>query len=297
MKKKVLFAAIGLLAANLTHAQSNTYQFEGSYYRLSSSQDDDTKESHNAFAGKYYLNPVQIDTSKPLFEAEFLQRASNVGLTYSRISYEDADLVKTTFGSPRVNGTLYVNDFIFGIQNNSSNPTFPTKANTARSVEVKINDTVLKFGYFVLPTTSISFVNKSQKATYSPSAGLAAIKDITITSNGLVSHSVITVANGQHMAFELSYDQIKREQTTSQSNKEYGAAARYYPQTNFYLNAGYMKNSGDYKNNVGSTTKFGAGYAITPRFGIEITTEKFSASDSSLKTSGTTTAVGAGYRF
>lgn len=206
-------------------------------------------------------------------------------------------LVKTTFNSPRVSGTLYVKDFIFGLKNTTSNPTFPTKANTARSIGVKVNETELKFGYFVLPTTSISFVNNSQKGTYSPSAGLAAIKDLTITSNGLVSHSVINLANGQHMSFALSYDQIKREQTTSQSNREYGGIARYYPQTSFYLDVGYKKNSGDDKNHVGNTTKFGAGYAITPRLGIEITTEKFSASDSSLKTSGTATAFVMGYRF
>lgn len=94
---KVLSVAVGLLAATATYAQSNTYQFEAAYVQLTSSTDDDSKESQNIFSGKYYFNPVQIDTSKPLFESEFLQRASNVGLDYTRVSYEDTDFGENNF--------------------------------------------------------------------------------------------------------------------------------------------------------------------------------------------------------
>lgn len=292
MKLKLLATVSLTLAATTLYAQSNTYQFEAAYQNLSSSVDDGTKQSGNQFSGKYYLNPVSITAGAPLFELEFLQRASNIAVSYAQVNYEDTNVASTNIDVPQLAGKLYLNNVILGVSTSPWNKDIPLKAGGFRGTNT--NTINYEIGYFVMPNTSVSYINGNSKATYSANAGL---NDLTITTNGLSSRTLMQISGGQHLAFTLTYNQINRKQTTSQDNTEYGGSLRYYPQSKMYLDVGYKENSGNYANSVGNTLSFGAGYAITPRLGLTLTSDKFTASNNSLKASGTTTVLAAGYRF
>lgn len=292
MKMKLISALTLALVASGVFAQSETYQFEAAYTNISASAGNSLTQTGNQFSGTYYLKPVAINTGAPLFEAEFLQRASNIGIAYSQLTYEDATTASTSIDVPQVSGKLYMNDVILGIQTGAWNKDLPLKSGAA-PISVNSNTTNYEIGYFVMPNTSVSYINQNSKASYSANAGL---NDLTITSNGLLSRTVMPVSGGQHLAFSLSYNEITRKQATTQVNTEIGGSLRYYPETKMYVEVGYIQNSGDYKNNVGTKYSVGLGYAITPRFGVSLASQRLSTADSAYAGS-TTTTLSAGYRF
>jgi len=229
---------------------------------------------------------------------DFLQKASGVGVRYANFTLEDNTFASTKVTPLEISGQFYVDDFAFGASNSTWGSTnFTTKANTSRYIGIKSTSTSFNVGYFVLPTTLVSFVNTKDKGTYSPSAGLAAIKDLNVTSNGIKSHTVTSLGGTQSLVVDLEYSQIKTEQDTSQTNTEYGFNARYYPETRYFVEGGYKVNSGDYAKDKGNTYAFGAGYEVTPRLGLLLSTSKFTVSDSAQKTGISNTTLTASYRF
>ena len=142
MKIKLISAAVIALAASSLHAQTETYQFEATYTNASASSSQSTTLDGNQFSGTYYFKPVAINTGAPQFEAEFLQRASNVNVTYAQNTYEDANIASTSLDIPQLSGKLYLNDFILGVQTNSLNKDLPLKAGGT----IGLNATTNKIG-------------------------------------------------------------------------------------------------------------------------------------------------------
>jgi hypothetical protein len=296
MKMKQIAVMALALAATGLYAQSETYQFEATFQQVDSSPDNPTKMTANVLGGTYYLKPVALNTGAPLFELDFLQRASSVGVAYATGNYEDADVQKTSIDGLGFSGKFYINNLILGVEKSAWNKRFPSKVIAGESIGKNFDATNFQLGYFVLPTTSVSFVNQNAKTANSPTAGLAAMQDVTITTNGLQSRTVMPIANGQHLAFSVLYNQVKRQQARVDENFELGASVRYYPTTKVYFDAGYKQNKGDYVNTVGETVTLGAGYALTPRLNVTLASERFSINDKTL-TGATTTVLSAGYRF
>lgn len=297
MKLKMIAAVVGtLVAANVYAAE--TYNVQAGVQYLKGSVDDGTDTTATVIGGTYYFKDVVVDGTQPFMELDVLQKASNVSLQYVNLSMETSVLSKTTVNPVTLGGTLYVDNFILGINNTTWDKAFSLKSNTALNYGIKSTTTGFSAGYWVTPTTAVSFVNSKNDATYTRSStSLSAIKDLTSTSNGVASHTVTSLGGTQSLVLDFYYDQIKREQTASETNKEYGAKVRYYPESKYFVEGGYIVNTGDYAAHKGKTFVAGAGYAFTPRFAVLLSTSKFDGDVSSEKSSETQTILSAGYRF
>ena len=297
MKLKMIAAVVGTLAIANVYAQE-TYNVEAGFQYAKFSDDDSTKQTLTAVGGTYYLKPIIIDRSQPFMELDFLQKASGISVRSASLKYEDSTFASTSTSPLELSGNFYVDNFAFGASTSSWGSTnFTTKANAARYVGIKSTTNGFNVGYFVTPTTLVSYINSKETATYAPSAGLAAIKDYDKTTNGVKSHTVTSLGGTEFLVVDLTYSQIKKEQTASEKNTEYGAKVRYYPEAKYFFEGGYTSNSGDNAGDKGKTMLLGAGYSFTPRFAVMLSTEKFSGDVSAEKSSSTSTMLTAGYRF
>jgi hypothetical protein len=295
--KKIIALSITALAASYVCA-AETYNIEAGGQYQKSSVDDKTDTTATILAGTYYLKDIVIDHSQPFAELDVLQKASGVTVRYGNVSLETAALSKTTLNPVELGGTFYVDNFVFGLNNQTWDKNFNLKSNSAQYYGIKSTSTGFNVGYWVLPTTVVSFNNESHKATYTRSTNsLTAINDLKVNSNGVSSHTVTSLGGTQSLVVDLSYSQIKTEQDASNNNKEYAGKVRYYPEAKYYVEGGYIVNTGDYASDKGKTTLIGAGFEVTPRFGVLLTTAKFNGDVASEKSSSTTTTVTAGYRF
>lgn len=297
MKLKMIAAVVGtLVAANVYAAE--TYNVEAGVQYFKSSTDDKTEATATAIAGKYYFKDVVIDGTQPFMELDVLQKASNVYVRYSNYSLETADFSKTTINPIEIGGTFYVDNFVLGVNNSSWDKALPLKSNAAYNYNINSKTTDFSVGYWVTPSTTVSFVNSKTDDTYTRSStNLNAIKDVTKTSNGIASHTVTSLGGTQSLVLDFYYDQIKREQTVSETNKEYGGKVRYYPESKYFFEGGYIVNTGDHAYTKGKTLVAGAGYAFTPRVALLLSTSKFDGDVSSEKSSETATTLTLGYRF
>jgi len=297
MKQKMIAAVVGtLVAANVYAAE--TYNVQAGVQYIKGSVDDGTDTTATAIGGTYYFKDVVIDGTQPFMELDVLQKASNVSVQYANLSLETSTLAKTTVNPIQLGGTLYVDNFILGVNNTTWDKAFTLKSNAAYNYGIKSTSTGFNVGYWVTPTTAVSFVNSKDSASYTRSStNLTAINDLNTTTNGVASHTVTSLGGTQSLVLDFYYDQIKREQTASENNKEYGAKARYYPESKYFVEGGYIVNTGDNAAHKGKTFVAGAGYAFTPRFAVLLSTSKFSGDVSSEKSSETQTVLSAGYRF
>ncbi len=297
MKVKTIAAVVGaLLAANVYAA--DTYKVQAGVYNATSSTDDKTESTATVFSGTYYLKDITIDSTQPFMELDFIQKASGVSVRYGSVSLETAALSKTTVNPIELSGTFYADKFIFGINNETWNKAFSLKSNNALNYDIKTKTTGFSVGYFVTPTTSVSYENSKADATYTRSStSLTALKDLSITTNGITSHTVTSLGGTKSLVVDLGYRQIKQEQTKSETNTEYAAKVRYYPEAKYFVEGGYTSNTGDNAGDKGKTMLFGAGYSFTPRFAVLLSTEKFSGDVSAENSSSTSTRLTAGYRF
>lgn len=298
MKLQHLALAVATLVATNLYAQTETYNVEAGLLGLTGSNDNNVKQNWTGISGTYYFKPIKIDVALPYAEMDFLNKASSVAGQIANASLETDVLASQTINPINFAGKLYVDKFILGLGTSSwDKKNFSLKSNSAQYVGIGSTGTSFEIGYFILPSTSISLLTSKSTATYSVSPGLNAVKDEVVSSSGIKSHSVVSLATGNFMAFDLFYNQIKTEQDKSQNNNEFGGSVRYYPKTSFYLEGGYKTNTGDNKYNTGNTTSIGLGYAFTPRFGFVLGTSRFNGDDSTQKSSGTNTTFTIGYRF
>jgi hypothetical protein len=297
MKLRTIFAIVGVLAVNGVYAQE-TFNFEGAVQYTSVKTDDYYSEQTTLVGVNYYFKPVVLDKSQPFLEIDFLQRASSVSFRTGILKYEDYALDRTSARPFVFSGKFYIDKFSMGFSNWSLESDFKLKSNTAHYYRIKEGTTRFNIGYFVTDNTVVSFERENDKTAWLPSANdLGSVDDRKITENGVSSHSVISLGGTQALVLDFGYKQIKYEQTTSQTNTEYGVKARYYPQPKFYFEGGYAKNTGDDAAEKGRVITFGAGIEVTPRFGLFLTTVKFNVSDPAEKTDYLSTQLTAGYRF
>lgn len=297
MKLKIIAALVGTLVAANVYA-ADTYNVQAGVQYLTNSTDDKTESKATAIAGTYYLKDVVIDGAQPFMELDVIQKASNVYVRYINMSLETVDFSKTTLNPLELGGTFYVDDFVFGINNTTWDKAFPLKSSPSYNYGIKSKSTGFNVGYWVTPTTTVSFVNSKDDASYTRSStNLTAIKDVSTKSNGVASHTVTSLGGTQSLVLDFYYDQIKREQTKSETNSEYGAKVRYYPESQYFVEGGYIVNTGDHAYTKGKSILLGAGYSFTPRFAVLLSTAKFSGDVSAEKSSDTTTTLTAGYRF
>ena len=297
MKKTKLFAVIATFVATNAFAQNETYNVEAAIQYGKSSVDDQTTTKSTLGLVNYYFKPIVNDSTQPFLEKDFIQKASSVGLVYGNINLETSTLASATPTPLGINGVLYSNDFVIGISNTTWNKTFLYKSNSANSYNIKSNDTTVKVGYFVTPTTVASFTNEQSNASYTAGGSASALADLKVTTNGISTHTVTPLNGTEFLVVDLAYNQIKTEQTTSKSNTAVGGSVRYYPEAKYYIEGGYTTNSGDYDYYKGSTLSVGAGYSFTPQFALFLSTSKFSGSVSSQNSSSTSSTITAGYRF
>jgi len=297
MKMKMLAAAIGSLVSISVYAQE-TYSFEGAMMYSTVKADDNASQSGTLIGGAYYFKPVVLSNSQPFMELEFLQKASSVSLITGNQKYEDDTFVKTTINPVWFAGKIYMDKLVLGLSTNASDSDFSLKSNTSRYYGIRTTTNKFNIGYFVTDNTTVSFNNENSNASYARSTtALTSISDLKRKSNGISTHTVMPLAGTQTLVVDFSYKQIKNEQATSQTNNEYGAIVRYYPEAKYYFEGGYSNNTGDYARDKGNTVAFGLGMQITPRFGLMLSSEKFNVSDSTQKTGNTSTTLTAGYRF
>jgi hypothetical protein len=297
MKKTNLFAVITTLVATNAFAQTETYNVEAAFQYSKSSADDQSTTKSTLGLINYYFKPIVNDSKQPFLEKDFLQKASSVGIVYGNVSTESSVFASATPTPLGLTGTYYADEFVFEISNISWDKTFLLKSNSARSYGIKSNDTSIKFGYYVTPTTLASFTNGQSTGSYTAGGGASAISDVKRTSNAFSTHTVTPLNGSEFVVLDLKYNQVKRDQTTSQSNTEISGNVRYYPEAKYYVEGGYTTNTGAYDYDKGSTIGVGAGYSFTPRFALFVYTSKFSGSVSAENSSSNSTTLTAGYRF
>jgi hypothetical protein len=293
MKLKIITVVVGTLVIANAYAQE-TYNIQAGLQNETSSDDNNNDKTSSIISGTYYFKNIVINNTQPFMELDFLQQASNVTVGSGNETLENSEYSKSTIIPLQLGGTFYIDNFIFGVNNQTWRKTFSLKSNTALNHERESSTTGFNVGYFVTPTTAISFVNNKSTIKYKHST---AFNDLTTTTNGVRSHTVTSFAGTGFLVVDLSYDQIKSEQTKSETNREYSAKFRYYPEAKSFFEGGYTSNSGDNAGDKGKTMLFGAGYSFTPRFIVLLSTEKFSGDVSVEKSSSSSTMLTARYRF
>jgi hypothetical protein len=297
MKLRFILIVFGSLVITNAYAQE-TYNIQAGLQYGKLSNDDKLSQTSMIVNGAYYLKPINIDQSQPFMEIDFLQKANNFSVQYGFIKNEDSTFASTTVNPLGISGTFYVDNFAFGASTSSWGSTnFTLKSNTLSYVGIKSTTNDFNIGYFVTPTTLISYINSKDNTIYTPSTELAAIKDSKKTKNSINSHTVMSFGGPGFLVVDLSYGQIKSTQTKSETNKEYSAKFRYYPEAKSFFEGGYTSNSGDKAGDKGKTQLFGVGYSFTPRFAVMLSNEHFSGDVSAEKSSNTSTILTAGYRF
>jgi hypothetical protein len=296
--KMTMVAAVVALSATNLYAQE-TYSVEAVGLSSNTNRDDQSKMSGTTLGAAYYIKPVKLENSKPFSELDFLQKASNVTLVYGNFGRETATFSNTTITPIGVSATLYADKLILGFDTTNWNSDFKFKTNSARYYGIKSATTGINVGYFVTPETAITFTNSKATGSYTPSTGLAAIGDSSVTTNKISSKTVTELGGEQSMRIDLNYTMITNKQSdvAEKKNTEYGIDLRYYPQSKFYIGGGYTANTGDYDYDKGRTLSVSAAYAFTPRFGFVLTTSKFTGDVSTEQSSATSTSIGLGYRF
>jgi hypothetical protein len=297
MKLKIITVVVGTLVIANAYAQE-TYNIQAGLQNETSSDDNNNDKTSSIISGTYYFKNIVINNTQPFMELDFLQQASNVTVGSGNETLENSEFSKSTIIPLQLGGTFYIDNFIFGVNNQTWRKTFSLKSNTALNYELESSSTGFNVGYFVTPTTAISFVNNKSTIKYKHSSNsLTALNDLTNKTNGVRSHTVTSFASTGFLVVDLSYDQIKSEQTKSETNREYSAKFRYYPEAKSFFEGGYTSNSGDKASDKGKTMLFGAGYSFTPRFIVLLSTEKFSGDVSPEKSSSSSTMLTARYRF
>lgn len=297
MKIKMTTTLFATLLASSLHA-SETYNVEAGVAYATSSTDSNTNTNGVIFTGTYYLKPIALDTTQPFMELDFLQKASSISLSYTDLSIESDTLSKTTLNPIGIGGTFYVDKFLFGISHSNWNKSFSLKTNQNLAYDTKFTSTDIRLGYRVLPNTVVSFMNEQTDTTYTRnSITLPPIANVKTSTNGIRSYTVTSLNEGQSLVFDLEYKQIKREQNKNESNDEYSAKLRFYPQTNYFIEGGYRLNNGDVASDKGNTFELGAGYSFTPRLGVIFSTSQFNGDVSAEKSSSRTSSLTVGYRF
>ena len=297
MKLKIITVVVGTLVIANAYAQE-TYNIQAGLQNETSSDDNNNDKTSSIISGTYYFKNIVINNTQPFMELDFLQQASNVTVGSGNETLENSKFSKSTIIPLQLGGTFYIDNFIFGVNNQTWRKTFSLKSNTALNHERESSTTGFNVGYFVTPTTAISFVNSKLKTKYKRSSiSLPDLNDSTNTTNSVNSHTVMSFGGPRFLVVDLSYGQIKSTQTKSETNREYSAKFRYYPEAKSFFEGGYTSNSGDKASDKGKTMLFGAGYSFTPRFVVLLSTEKFSGDVSAEKSSSSSTMLTARYRF
>ena len=297
MKLKIITVLVGTLVIANAYAQE-TYNIQAGLQNETSSDDNNNDKTSSIISGTYYFKNIVINNTQPFMELDFLQQASNVTVGSGNETLESSGFSKSTIIPLQLGGTFYIENFIFGVNNQTWRKTFSLKSNTALNYELESSSTGFNVGYFVTPTTAISFVNSKLKTKYKRSSiSLPDLNDSTNTTNSVNSHTVMSFGGPRFLVVDLSYGQIKSTQTKSETNREYSAKFRYYPEAKSFFEGGYTSNSGDKASDKGKTMLFGAGYSFTPRFIVLLSTEKFSGDVSAEKSSISSTMLTARYRF
>ena len=297
LKLKIIAAVVGTLVISKAYAQE-TYNIQAGLQNRTMVNDSNFEETSTIFSGTYYLKNIVINNTQPFMELAFLQKASNVTVNYGNVSVETTVLYRSTYSPLHLGGTFYHDNFIFGFNNQTWDKAFSLKSNTDLNLGIKTSSTGFNVGYFVTPTTAISFVNSKSNANYTRSSdSMTALNDYDMTTNGVTSHTVMSLGDTQSLVVDLDYRKIKKEQTNSETNTEYSAKFRYYPEAKSFFEGGYKSNSGDNDGDKGKTMLFGAGYSFTPRFAVMLLIEQFSGDVSTEKSSSSSTMLTAGYRF
>jgi len=298
MKTQKLITLLATMVATNVFAQTETYSVETGFMYMNQSVDDQSTYNYTFGSATYYLKPITIDSTQPFMEAEFLQKASGVNITYGNYSAETSVLASTTVHPLSFSGKFYADNFVFAINRQTWGKTnFNLKSNSAYYYGIKSTTTGYDVGYYVMPNTTLSYSYSKSNGTYTASTGVTSLSDLNITSNGIKSHTVTSLGGTESLVMDLKYDQIKTVQTTSQSNRELSASLRYYPQAKYYYEGGYISNTGNYAYDKGTTFSAGAGYSLTPRLAVLLTIAKFNGSDSTKNSGNTSSSLTAGYRF
>jgi hypothetical protein len=294
--KMTMVAAVVALATTNLYAQE-TYNVEAIASANNLSVDDQSKQTQTQIGANYYLTPIKMDKSQPFAELDFLQKANSIGLVYANVGLESANIANTTITPLAIIGQFYIDNLILGFSNSNWSTDLKSKTNTANYYGTKYTNTGINIGYYVTPETAVTFTNRRAGYSYTPSAGVTALKDANYTTNSITSQTVMSMGGSQFLRFGLQYNQITREQTLSEKNNEYGVSLRYYPDTKYYVEGGYLANTGDLASAKGKTLSAGAGIQFTPRFGVLLSTAKFTGDVSTELSSSTSTTLTAGYRF
>lgn len=285
-----------LTTANSYAAETYNIEAGAQYYTLSN--DANSKINMTAVGGTYYLKPITIDASQPFAEVDVLQKASGVSVHYMNMNSETAELASTTVTPIQLSGKFYVEDFVFSFSNFSYDKNFHTKANAANYYGIKATSNAFAVGYWVLPSTTVTFANSKTDSSYVRSTpSLANINDMNVTTNSVASHTIASLGGTQSVVLDFAYSQVKVDQSTTKNNTEYVGKVRYYPEAKYFIESEYTINHGDMVGNKGKTIMVGGGYSLTPRLVVMLTTEKFNADESSSKGSSKTSTLTAGYRF
>lgn len=288
-----LALAVIFVATNVSAVE--TYNVSTRVTRANQSSDS-YQLSEVGLGVTYFLKEIDLDSAQPAFERPFLQKANAIDAYYTNSNVDSAYAFIEKSNNLELSGRFYVNDFSFAIKTTNSDQKTTSKADTSYSYRLISNFKEFEVGYFVLPSTLVSYVRSQDKAVNSNTL-VVNLPDSVATLNGLKSHTVTALSDSQFLVLDLFYNQVKYEQFLSTVNDVYSVNLRYYPEAKYYLELGYATQNGEYKYTTGSTVYAGAGYAITPRLSVQLKASKFNSSESELKTNHTGAQLTGIYRF
>jgi hypothetical protein len=295
--KSIALCGLALAVASCNLWAQETYRIQAGAAFSKKSSDDSTELTQTMIGGIYYFKPIEVDTSQPFEELDFIQKASGVQIAYTSRKFEDSTFAPTSASLTSADGRFYFDSIVanLGVENVSLRLT--TRANAAQYVDAKASKTKFGLGYLIRPNSELGYKYQDLKITYGVSPSLPAINDETWTRQGIYSHTVLALHENQFAVIDLEYSSTDRKRSQTQANQETAVNVKYYPEGRLYFEAGLNFNTGDDPSGVGRTTTFGMGYAYSPRVSFVAQLDNFAAGNSRLGADHKITSLGVMYRY
>ena len=197
---------IGEILTGTLHAEE-TYSLQAGIGVENYKSDSSDRNTKKFLSGNYYFKPVAIKDSQPFTELEFLQRSSNASFQYVNLDTDNDTIEPATLKPITLGGTFYLEDFVLNVGYSSTSSTRLTNT-SKKSWDYKYTNPSFGVGYFVLPTTLVSFSNSQIVESYASVAGSATIKDRTITITGLTAHTVMPLRGTDSIVGDIYLQKI-----------------------------------------------------------------------------------------
>ncbi len=236
-----------------------------------------SKADANGLFFSFYLDPVQVK-DRPLAEAAFMQRASNIGFATGQVDSEstsrtgEGDYLSVGYTHMAPDSPLWLQVIHTQASNDYKNtPAYMPFQYTRDSTENEIG-----IGMFIAQNTIIAIGYGKTEYEYSPSS--YSQNDYTVTSTDLIAKHLMPAGNGAIFNIEggIGFDDISRSNAADEKNNRIALGGDYYFTNHYSVGVSLERTSGDDNGQKGQEIGLHGQFFLTPKFSVLAKIAKFS---------------------